>query len=88
MAECNFNVPFSVPPFVIIAKAKSAIEGQNGNFKGDESSGEFNVSIIGNAIKGNYTITGQVMNLAITQKPFFVPCSTIENLLLKEISKQ
>lgn len=87
MAECNFNVPFSVPPVEIIAKAKSAIEGQNGNFKGDENAGEFSVSIIGNTIKGNYMITGQVMNLAITQKPFFVPCSTIENLLLKEIAR-
>lgn len=87
MAECNFNVPFSVSPSEIISKAKSAIESQNGDFKGDENAGEFSVSIIGNTIKGNYTITGQVMNLAITQKPFFVPCSTIENLLLKEIAR-
>ena len=87
MAECNFNIPFSTPAFEIIAKAKSAIENQKGMFNGDETSGEFHVSVIGNNIKGNYTITGQVMNLVITQKPFFVPCSTIENLLLKEISK-
>jgi hypothetical protein len=87
MAECNFNIPFNIPAFEIIAKAKSAIENQKGMFNGDERSGDFQVSVIGNNIKGNYTITGQVMSLVITQKPFFVPCSTIENLLLKEISK-
>lgn len=87
MAVCNFSVNFNTPAFQIIAKAKSAIENQNGIFMGDEKAGQFQVSVIGNTIKGNYTITGQVMNLVITQKPFFVPCSTIENLLMKEISK-
>lgn len=87
MAECNFSIPFNAPALQIITKAKSAIINQNGIFNGDEKSGEFQVSLFGNTIKGNYTITRQVMNLVITQKPFFVPCSTIENLLMKEISK-
>jgi hypothetical protein len=71
---------------VVISKAKAAIESYNGTFNGDNTSGEFGITVYGNTVKGTYTVAGQVMNLVITHKPFFVPCSTIENLLLKEIS--
>lgn len=68
-------------------KAKSAIESQNGIFRGDENAGEFEVTVFANTIKGNYYIVnGNILNLIITNKPFFVPCSTIENILRKEIS--
>jgi hypothetical protein len=71
---------------VVISKAKAAIESYNGTFNGDDTSGDFGITVYGNTVKGTYSIAGQVMNLIITHKPFFVPCSTIENLLLKEIS--
>jgi hypothetical protein len=86
MSDCNFNIPFYEPVTVVIAKAKAAIQSYNGTLNGDETSGDFGITIYGNTIKGTYAVTGQVLNLNITNKPFFVPCSTIENLLLKEIS--
>ena len=86
MSACNFMLPFNESALNAIRKARAAIEGQNGIFNGDETSGDFEVTIIGNTIKGNYNVTGQVLNLVITEKPFFVPCSTIESFLLKQIS--
>ncbi len=86
MSDCKFNIPFSESPALVIAKAKSAIQNYNGIFNGDEHAGEFEITVFGNTIKGNYSVDGQNLNLVITHKPFFVPCSTIENLLLKEIS--
>lgn len=86
MSDCNINIPFAGTAQAILIKAKSAIETQNGIFKGDENSGEFEVTVFANTIKGNYAVNGNVLNLVITHKPFFVPCSTIENILLKEIS--
>jgi len=86
MSDCNFNIPFTGPISNTILRAKNAIENQNGIFSGDENSGNFEVTVFGNTIKGNYTVTGQNLNLVITNKPFFVPCSMIENLLIKEIS--
>ena len=86
MSDCNFNIPFQEPSSVIIQKAKSAIENHNGIFNGTENSGDFEITVFGNTIKGSYSVAGQNLNLIITHKPFFVPCSTIENLLLKEIS--
>ena len=86
MSDCNINIPFTGTVEAILTKAKAAIESQNGNFNGDENSGEFEVSVFANTIKGTYSVTGNVLNLVITHKPFFVPCSTIENILVKEIS--
>ncbi len=86
MSTCNFSIPFSGDAQVILAKAKAAVESQEGSFSGDTSSGNFDVSIFANVIRGNYTIAGQVLNLTITDKPFLIPCSTIESFLKSKIS--
>lgn len=86
MSACNFQLPFNESAISAIEKAKTAVESQNGKFNGDSNSGNFEVSIFGNIIKGEYNVNGQVLNLSITEKPFFVPCSTIESFLLKQIS--
>lgn len=86
MSDCNFTLPFNESPVKAVEKARAAIEKQNGNFIGDESAGNFEVTIFGNTIIGHYNVTGQVLNLVITEKPFFVPCSTIESFLSKQIS--
>ncbi|MEO5650198.1 MAG: hypothetical protein ABIR03_09785 [Ginsengibacter sp.] len=84
--SCKFNLPFSEPAENAVGKAKAAVESQNGIFNGDTNSGNFEVTVFGNTIKGNYSVTGQILNLEITDKPFFVPCSTIESFLVKQIS--
>jgi hypothetical protein len=86
MSTCNFSIPFTGEPEVILAKAKAAIESQNGNFNGDIKSGNFEVSVFANSIKGYYSVTGQNLNLTITDKPFLIPCSAIESLLRSKIS--
>ncbi|HUZ60417.1 MAG TPA: hypothetical protein VMU83_16725 [Hanamia sp.] len=86
MSTCDFNLSFSEPAAIAVEKARAAIESQNGIFSGDTNSGFFEVTIFGNTIKGNYRVSGQFLNLVITEKPFFVPCATIENFLQKEIS--
>jgi hypothetical protein len=86
MSVCNFTIPFSGSAEEILAKAKAAVESQHGEFSGDTSSGHFNVDIFSNLIAGSYVVTGQTLNLAITHKPFLVPCSAIENFLRSKIS--
>ena len=82
---CNFNLKFNEPADVAVGKAREAVESQNGIFNGDDTSGNFEVTVFGNTIKGNYTVTGQILNLIITDKPFFVPYNTIESFLRKQI---
>lgn len=78
---CDFTIPFTGNPEQILAKAKSTVESQGGNFSGNVNSGEFNVSVFGNKIVGNYTVEGQMLAISITDKPFMVPCSAIEGFL-------
>jgi|AAFX01.2.fsa_nt_gi hypothetical protein len=86
MSDCKISVPFTGSAEAILSKAKAAIESQNGIFRGDEISGEFEVTVFSNTIKGNYSVTGKILYLVITDKPFFVTCSMIENILVKQIS--
>ncbi|MEO6812742.1 MAG: hypothetical protein ABI172_02350 [Ginsengibacter sp.] len=84
--SCKINLPFSEPVEIAVGKAKAAVESQGGIFTGDTISGNFEVTVFGNTIKGNYNVAGQTLDLEITDKPFFVPCSTIESYLAKQLS--
>ncbi|MEO8763831.1 MAG: hypothetical protein ABI416_06075 [Ginsengibacter sp.] len=86
MSVCNFTIPFSGNADIVLAKAKGAIESQQGAFSGDNNSGSFEVTVFANTIKGIYQVKGQNLNLTITHKPFLVPCSTIEGFLKSKIS--
>ncbi len=86
MAACNFSIPFGGNPEQVIAKARSTIQSKGSNFEGDTNSGNFSVSVFGNAISGSYTVAGQDLNIVIDSKPFLVPCSAIEGFLKNKIS--
>lgn len=85
MPGCNFSIPFSGDISAVLAKVRSAIESQNGMFNGNNSFGNFDVSVMSNTIVGNYSVSGQIINISISQKPFFVPCNTIENFLKSKL---
>lgn len=84
--SCKFSITFNEPADSAIEKAKAAVESQNGTLTGDTNSGDFDVTVFGNNIKGQYLVSGQSLNIEITDKPFFVPCSMIESFLVKQIS--
>jgi hypothetical protein len=83
---CKFQFSFSVSPEDAVAKARHAVESQNGNFTGDTTSGNFDVTVFGNFIGGNYSVEGQNIHIEVTDKPVFLPCSMIESFLKKEIN--
>ena len=85
MSACNFSIPFSGSATSVLNRAQAAIQGQGGEFRGDDMSGAFQVSILGSSIKGSYNITGQDLNVTIDTKPFLVPCGTIQSYLTKQL---
>ncbi len=85
MADCNFSIPFSGDAVSVLAKAKTAVQGQGGHFDGDEGSGKFDVSVFGSLISGSYTVSDQQLHITIESKPFLVPCSTIENFMKNQM---
>lgn len=78
---CEFSIPFTGNPEDVLGKAKSTVQSQGGNFNGDTNNGDFTVSVFGNKIVGNYTVSGNTLKISITDKPFMVPCSAIEGFL-------
>lgn len=86
MAACTFTIPFTGEPETILDKAKRAVEKQSGNFTGDVSEGQFDVSIFGQGIVGGYKVNDGNLNIIITEKPFMVPCNAIENFLKSQIA--
>ena len=86
MSDCNININFSGLAEEILSKAKSAVASQGGSFEGDLNSGEFHVSLMYNTVAGTYTVEGNQLQLNITEKPMFVPCSAIESYLVKKLS--
>ncbi|MBO9702438.1 MAG: hypothetical protein J7604_19665 [Sporocytophaga sp.] len=86
MANCNFSIEFNEPIEGLIEKARTSITAKGGKFTGDTLSGNYAIQTILGAIEGNYkVITGAVV-FEITEKPFFVPCSKIEEELRKYLN--
>ncbi len=83
---CDIAISFSGTPETVLAKARKAVEGQGGTFTGDTKNGDFTVAVFGNKIVGNYTVNGQTLAIQITDKPFLIPCSTIEGFLKNQIA--
>lgn len=83
--SCNFKIPFSGQAEEVLNKAKSTVQSQGGNFSGDATSGNFDVTVFGNTIKGSYTVAGPELNIVINEKPFLLPCATIEGYLKSQL---
>ncbi len=81
---CKFKIPFSGSSEQILNRAKTAVEGQGGTFSGDETCGEFEVSVMG-TIRGSYTVMGNELEIEITSKPMFVSCGMIEGFLKSKL---
>ena len=78
--DCEFDIHYAMTPEELVEKAATGIKNQGGEFEGDTNSGSFSMRnpVI---IRGNYTINGQVVHVAITKRPLVVPCNIIKNKL-------
>ena len=85
MPACNFSIPFSGSPQDILGRAQAAIRDQGGHFRGDGMTGAFELTVLGSSISGSYNISGQELNVTIDNKPFMIPCSTIQSYLTKHL---
>lgn len=79
---CSFTLPFTGSAKSLVARAKKAVESAGGTFKGNTSKGSIEIKKPA-TVAGNYTISGQNLNVTITKKPFFISCSIIQSELSK-----
>ena len=68
----------------VLTRVESVITGSGGTFLGDAEKGAFQGSSIMGPIKGEYcSISGNEIRISITDKPFVVPYSMIEEEIKK-----
>lgn len=82
------NIDFSGEAADMIEKARAAILGEEGEFNGDASSGNFSIPVLGSDVVGNYTVTGSTFNISITEKPMLISCRRIEDELREYIDQE
>ena len=87
MSACSFTVPFTTDAETVLSKAKHLVEKNGGNFNGDVNAGDFSLSVFGNSISGNYSVSSNELSMVITDKPFMIPCSMIESMLADQLNK-
>lgn len=85
MAKCNISIDFNGNPDELIRSAEQAISGAGGSFSGSNAEGNFAINSPLGKVSGTYTVLGQSFNISITDKPFLVSCSKIEEELRKQI---
>ena len=85
MAKCNISIDFNGDPDQLIITAEQAISGAGGSFAGNNSEGNFAINSPLGKVSGTYTVLGQSFNINISDKPFLVSCSKIEEELRKQI---
>lgn len=84
--SCKFSIPSTLPATDIVSRASVAIKNAGGDFVSTDSGGVFNVPVTFGTISGSFEIISGSANVKITEKPFFVSCTKIENALTAYIN--
>ena len=66
-----------------LEQVKAELKKSNGSITGDVNSGSISTS----GVKGAYTVTDDVINITVTDKPFLLPASVIKNEITKAFNE-
>ena len=71
----TFSVSTDKDPQTLAEEDKKVAEENGATFRGDENSGSFS----GSGVEGSYEVEGTTVQITVTEKPGFVPWSTVES---------
>ncbi|MCX2454359.1 hypothetical protein OQX61_24020 [Pedobacter sp. PLR] len=81
---CNFSIEYPQAKDDMVEQLKAAIESQtDGVFRGDVLSGEFSFSARGFELAGGYSISGDLVEVTVSKKPWLLSCRKIESEIRK-----
>jgi hypothetical protein len=78
---CEFSRQLRAPADEVLAKGRQSIEAAGGSLTGDVERGTIRMPTPVGGVAGEYTVSGATISFRITQKPFFMPCLTIESFV-------
>ncbi len=76
---CKFDLAYQGDPVAIMQQAKKMIEGDGGAFRATDTRAWFTVPTPLGSVYGECVLAqGSRIDVAITKKPFLVPCAVIK----------
>jgi hypothetical protein len=81
MAKCRFRFEFRGPGESLLDTIRLHLERAGGEISGEVTEGRFSLPTPIGAFRGTYSVSGQIIFLDLTDKPFVVPCRAIESRL-------
>ncbi len=79
MAKCNFRLYIYGEVEDFIKRVKKELKNVGGMFTGNSNSGSISISTSVGKIRGYYKISGNDIEIEITEKPFLASCGMIES---------
>jgi hypothetical protein len=80
----SFTITVAHDIVSVVKHMESVITENGGRFQGDAEKGDFQGHTVAGLIKGQYcTVSGNEIQITITDKPFFVPYGMIETEVRK-----
>jgi hypothetical protein len=79
------TIPFAGNINQILSYGRNASKDYEGTFKGDANEGRFDFKALGGTFTGEYRVNKNLIEIAFSKKPFFIPTIVIENFLKTHI---
>ena len=87
MSLCRFRFNFTGTGEALVEKFRSRFSREGGTLSGSETEGSFVLPTPVGQFKGSYAVSGQTIDIDVSDKPAFVPCGLIEGRLSKFVQE-
>jgi hypothetical protein len=81
VAICSFSFEFPISADELVRRVGDAVRNAGGNFSGDTAEGHYSVWTPIGSVSGTYAVSGQSIQIDVTDKPIVLSCSLIEKKL-------
>lgn len=82
---CEFDLNIRDTADAFLDRAQVLAQKMNGKFEGSTASGNFNIPTALGSISGTYSTTNAQVHIVVTDKPIFMGCDMIADLLRKKL---
>jgi hypothetical protein len=79
--SCTFNLPIKESPEAFEQKVKQAVEKAGGQLTQENGLAVFSISTPVGRVVGSYALQGNEAKVDISDKPFFLSCDKIKEVL-------
>jgi hypothetical protein len=88
LSQCRFQFEFPGSGTALVERIRAKMTDAGGQFEGSPAAGHFSLPTPVGEFEGSYTIDQNTIQVEVTDKPIFVPCSAIEVKLLEIVKTE